>query len=63
MVSVTSIDPPGTGGSFAATVVPPGTITVNVTGSVVSEQELARTVQRGLLRLAANSRAFPGRAA
>ena len=68
--AATRIFPPGPAGSTGmsiSTATLPGTVTVNVTGSTVSEQELARTVQKGLLRLSANDArsgwGLPGRAA
>jgi hypothetical protein len=48
-------DPPGSCGTGISTTTLPGAVTFNVTGSAVSEQELTRAVQNGLLRLSANS--------
>jgi hypothetical protein len=51
MVSVTSIDPPGSGSGFAATAVPSGTtITYNVTGSAVRPEDVLRAMQAGVNR-------------
>ena len=54
-VRVTSIDPPGSGGSFSAATLPGTVTTVNVHGSVVSEQDLARTIQSTLRRHAGSN--------
>jgi len=45
-VSVTSIEPPGTGGTFSSVTFPAGTITVNVSGGVTSERDLLRALQK-----------------
>jgi hypothetical protein len=59
--------PAGSTGMSISTATLPGTVTVSVTGPVINEQELARTVQNGMLRLAANNarvrRGLSGRAA
>ena len=56
-----------TGTSISAATLPGTVVTYNVTGSAVSEQELARTVQNGILRLAVNNASgrwgSPGQAA
>ena len=59
--------PAGSTGTSISTATLPGTVTVSVSGSAVSEQDLVRTVQRGLLRQSMNSArggwGLPGRAA
>ena len=60
-------DPPGSTSTCVSTATLPGTVTYNLSGSVISEQELVRTIQKSLLRNASrNWRSgpqFPGRAA
>jgi hypothetical protein len=60
-------DPPGSGSMSISTATLPGTVTVNVTGSAVSADDMARRVQGALLRQARMNRQaglqLPGRAA
>jgi hypothetical protein len=63
---VTQILPPGPAGSTGtsiSTATLPGTITVNVTGSLVSQQDLADRVQSMMLQRASQNWTLPGRAA
>ena len=56
MVSVTSISPPGTGGTFAVSAVPEGAaITYNITGSVMSDADLSAAVRRATLGYASHN--------
>jgi len=56
MARVTSISPPGTGGTFAVSAVPEGTtITYNITGTVMSDADLAAAVRRATLGYASHN--------
>ncbi len=68
VIKVTSIDPSGPlpltfTGSGVNTTTLPGTITVNVQGSVTSENELADIIQRKLLQRAQANWSGPRRTA
>ena len=53
--------PVGSTGTSINTATLPGTITVNVSGSAVSEQDLVRTIQKSLLKNAnAMAHRWPG---
>lgn len=59
-------DPPGTTGTCVSTATLPGTVTVSVSGGVMSEREVADAIQRQLLKRQRNNwagRSWPLRTA